>query len=361
VVYTSSGHLLFVRQGTLFAQKFDPVRLTLAGSPAAIAEHLLVHYPGVAALSASAAGPIVYRTGPSGAQQQFVWFDRSGKALETVAGSYISSGPTAALSPDERRVALEAAASSSTDLWLLDLERGLPTKFTFDPAFDLYPVWSPDGNRIAFSSNRGKDGFDLYVKSATGTGSEDFLLGGEGGQIAEDWSPDGRFLLYKNVVANNADLWALPMGGDQKPIPVAQTAFTEASGRFSPDGKWVAYQSNESGRFEIWVQPFPGPGIKVQISARGGVQARWRHDGTELFYLAPDDRLMAAAIRFDAQAKTVEVSPTVSLFAAHLKAGSQYPSARFYMVSRDGQRFLIATPKEVTLPITVILNWKPKP
>lgn len=152
------------------------------------------------------------------------------------------------------------------------------------------------------------------------------------------------------------------MGSNRKAFPVVESpSFDDTNGQFSPDSRWIAYQSNESGRVEIYVQPFPGPGHKTLISSEGGVQARWRHDGKELFYLAPDNRLMAVPIQFDAAGQSVEVGTPVSLFAPHLGGTPQNGFARHYMVSSDGQRFLMDTLKEVTLPITVILNWKPKP
>jgi eukaryotic-like serine/threonine-protein kinase len=353
--YASSGHLFFVRQGTLFAQAFDPARLKLVGSPTTVAEQIVVSpQEGIAALSSSAAGSLVYRTGGSVTQSQFVWFDRSGKALETVVGSDIGDGFSSSLSPDGRRLAL-MRLSGTTDIWLLDIVRGVPSRFTFDAAFDVTPLWSPDGRRIVFSSNR-KGAFDLYVRSADGTGTEELLLEGDGIRIPSDWSPDGRFVLY----SNNDDIWALPLDGDRKAFPVVKTRFAESNGQFSPDGRWIAYQSDESGRLEIYVQRFPGQGRKTLVSSDGGVQARWRRDSKELFYLGPGDRLMAAPIRLDSERDTAEVWPSMSLFSPHLSGNPRNPIGRHYMVSQDGQRFLMDTLKEVTLPITVLLNWKPR-
>jgi serine/threonine protein kinase len=355
--YTSSGHLLFVRQGTLFAQRFDPVRLALTGDPIAVAEPIVVHSRTGAALSASVAGPIAYRTGSPTLQSHFVWFDRSGKTPEVVAGSE-SAGFNSALSPDGRRLAISENGGAAADIWVLDLNRGVRSRFTFDEAFELTPVWSPDGRRIAFSSNR-KGTFDLYVKSADGIGDETLLETGDAGPPS-DWSRDGRFILRtRQRSATNDDLWALALDGDRTAFPVVETPFNESNGQFSPDGKWIAYQSNESGLLEIYVQPFPGPAQKTRISSNGGAQVRWRSDGHELFYLAPDNRLMAVAIRIDS--KGVDAGTPVPLFATQVGGDWQNNYARNYMVSRDGQRFLVDTLREVTLPITVILNWKPRP
>ena len=250
----------------------------------------------------------------------------------------------------------------STDIWLLELTRGVPTRFTTDPNFELYPVWSPDGKRVAFQSTRKSASgttFDIYVKSVSGTGKEELLVGAEGGQIPSDWSLDGRFVLYAE---SPLGIRAVSPGGDRKPFPVVETNLGANNGQFSPDGKWIAYQSQESGRrAEIFVQRFPGPGGKSQVSSSGGVQVRWRRDGRELFYLAPDNRLMAVPIKLDPGRDAVEVGTPVSLFVARLSGDPQGGSNRHYMVSPDGQRFLMDAPAEATLPITVVLNWKPRP
>ena len=364
--YASSGHLLFVRKGTLFAQAFDPVRLALAGSPVVIAEHVVEGggTGATAALSASAAGPFAYRTGPSTARNHFVWFDRSGTARETIPGSDDFDAFHSSLSRDESRLALSRIDGTS-DIWVLDVKRGVSTRLTTDPAFDLTPEWSPDGHRIAFTSNRmGLSEYALYMRSADGTGKDELLVAeGLGRTSPNDWSPDGRFILYVIGHADGTrDILARPLEGDQKPVPVVATSFNETNAQFSPDGRWIAFQSNESGQPEIYVQPFLRPGQKVRISTAGGVQARWRHDGKELFYLAPDQRLMAVPIQVDAQLSNgVDVGTPAALFTTSLAGVPQNGSGRHYMVSRDGQRFLMDTLREVTIPITVVLNWNPKP
>jgi eukaryotic-like serine/threonine-protein kinase len=359
-VYASSGHLLFVRQGTLFAQHFDPGRLELTGDPFPVAERVTVGYgPPVPALSASAAGPLVYRSGSAAGQQRLAWFDRSGKELGKAGGpdSFGLFGPS--LSPDGRRVAL-FEADGNVDVWLLDLGRNTLGRFTTDAADDVFPIWSPDSTRIVFSSNR-KGTFDLYQKPPTGAESEQLLLTTPQAKLATDWSLDGRFLLYHSLDPNMSnDIWALPLGGDRKPFPVVQTMFDEGDAQFSPDGKWIAYQSNESGRFEIYVQPFPGPGSRLFISTAGGYQARWGRDGKELFYIAPDNQLMAVPIRLAANGQAAEAGAPVALFGMRMIGPVQ--NDRWFVVSRDGQQFLVSTVREeATSPITVILNWKPRP
>jgi hypothetical protein len=363
VSYASSGHLLFVRGGTLFGQVFDPVRFALAGSPVVIAEQIVADggSGATAALSASAAGPFAYRTGPSTSHHHFVWFDRSGAPLETIPGSDLGDGYNSSLSPDASRLATSSRVEGTADVWLLDVKRGVSTRLTTDPAFDLAPVWSPDGRRIAFTSNRrGPSEWALYMRATDGTGNEELLVEKELGP--NDWSPDGRFILYTIAgLKGDRDVMALPLEGDRKPVSVVATPFNETNGQFAPDGKWIAFQSNESGRPEIYVQPFRRLGPKVRISTEGGIQARWRSDGKELFYLAPDERLMAVPIQLDAQRNVVDVGTPVALFTTALAGIPQDDGGRQYMVSRDGQRFLMDALREVTLPITVVLNWKPKP
>jgi len=222
-------------------------------------------------------------------------------------------------------------------------------------------VWSPDDRLIAFTSNRrGPREWGLYKKSATEIADDEQLVVGGTTLSPTDWSRDGIILYAFSFNDGPRDIGAVPLHGDRKPFLVVTTPFHETSAQFSPDGRWIAYQSNESGSVEIYVQPFPS-GRKVPISGAGGVQVRWRRDGRELFYLAPDNQLMAVSIRLDADTPSVEVGKPEPLFTTHLAGTPQNDSGRHYMVSPDGQRFLMDTLTEVSLPMTVILNWKPQP
>jgi eukaryotic-like serine/threonine-protein kinase len=358
-VYARPGHLLFVRQGTLFAQSFDPVGLKLTGNPFPVARDVAVDSGvGIAALSSSPAGPIVYRTGSARGQKQLAWFDRSGKEIGSVGPpdeAETSWGPS--MSPDGRSVGLTRTVDGNQDVWLLDTERGVLRRFTSNQAAELNPIWSPDGSRIVFTSDRQGVG-SFFQKSAAGTGSEEPLLTTALAKQPSDWSPDGRFLLYRvQDPKTRYDIWAVRLDGDQKPFPVVQTNFDERDGQFSPDGKWIAYESDESGRFEIYVQPFPGPGLKWPISTNGGAQVRWRHDGKELFYIALDDRLMAVPTHLDSDRQTVRARVPVGLFTT-LVGGAVSVNRQQYMVSPDGGRFLLNTVVEGPIsPIIVILNW----
>ena len=354
-----SGQLLFVRQGTLFSQQFDPTTAVLSGNPIAIAEQIPVDATsGLAPLSASASGALVYRSGPTGGVRQFIWFDRTGREVANV-GESDRPVPIMSLSPDDQRMFFNQSVDGNTDVWMLDLARGVPSRITFDPGSELQAVWSPDGSRIVLNSNR-SGVFDLYLKSATDNTPEELLLATPYNKAPNDWSPDGRFLLYRSpTVATGFDLWALPLQGERKPFAVVQTNFEERDGQFSPDGNWIAYQSNASGRVEVYVQPFRG-GRREPISRNGGAQARWRRDGKELFYVALDGRLMAVPIQMTQQTITAGV-PT-PLFATRIGGAIPGLLAHQYAVAADGQRFLMNTISEIRTPsITVILNWKPKP
>jgi len=362
--YLPSRHLLFVRQGTLFAQPFDPDRLELAGTPIVIANQI-VFSPASrsSALSASAVGAFVYRTGQSSVRQQLVWFDRSGRELGAVPGSeIIGRSIRMSVSPDGRQVAFDDTGSGTMDIWLLDIARGVRTRFTSDPAEDMQPLWSPDGRRIVFHSNRNGQ-FDLWVKSTVDAGNEQLLLRNSGGPLVPyDWSKDGRFILYNSGMGGHSwDIWALPMFGDRKPFPVVQSPADESGAQFSPDGRWIAYMSGITGRREIFVQRFPTPGRRWRVSVEGGAQPRWRGDGKELFFLAPDNRLMAAPIRLSDESDAADIGAPVALFAARLSGINHGPTIWNYIASSNGQRFLMNSPAEVTSPITLVLNWKPQP
>jgi Tol biopolymer transport system component len=232
-----------------------------------------------------------------------------------------------------------------------DRARGVFRRFTSDAAREFEAIWSPDGSRIVFSSDR-KGVLDLYEKPVAGAGTESLLLESPEHKNLYDWSLYGRFILYGPQSSKTGqNLWALPLFGDRKPLVVAQTAFEEVGGRFSPDGRWIAYVLNETGRSEIYLQPFPGPGGKLQISTSGGNSPQWRRDGREIFYLGPDNRLMAVPVMLQVNGSSVEAGAPVALFTTR-------PASEF-AASPDGQRFLINTPLEdaATPPITVVLNW----
>jgi Tol biopolymer transport system component len=308
--------------------------------------------------STSASGEIAYRTG-SGVQRRFVWLDRTGREIRTIGNPDNANPLNPSLSPDTQRVAITRTVNGNPDIWLLELERSVLTRFTFDTSVDTFPIWSPDSMRIVFSSSR-KGVNDLYLKPATGAGAEEPLVVTSQPKMATDWSRDGRTLLF-GTLAGNADIWGLPMEGDRKPFPVVQTNFNERLAQFSPDGRWIAYESNESGRFEVYAQAFPTSGGKWQISTNGGAMARWGRDSKELFYVGLDGRLMATPITVASGGGALQPGTPVPLFMTHIGGAVQGTNRHQYMVSPDGQRFLMnSITEEATSPITVILNWSPK-
>jgi serine/threonine protein kinase len=363
-VVSPSGFLLFARQTTLFARAFDFKRQELSGNPFPVAEHVafgaLTNAPGFSAAS----GIVAYRTGSASLARQLTWLDRSGKSIGTIGAPDTANLTDVELSPDGKRVAVYRTVNGNPDVWLIDTVRGVPTRFTFDAALDNFPVWSPDGSRIAFQSNR--KGFqNLYWKLSSGAGTDDLLLESDQNKAPTDWSSDGRFLLFRSTDAQTGfDLWVLPVSGDKKPFPFLKSSFEEREGQFSPDGKWIAYQSNESGRSEIYVQPFPGPGGKFQISANGGAQPRWNKNGKEIFYVSLDSKMMAAPVKLSPDGQSLETGTPAALFPVRIAGGPLSGIFRQqYAVSSDGQRFLVnlAADEGAASPITLIYNWKPMP
>jgi Tol biopolymer transport system component len=356
IVYVPPGYLLFNREGTLMVQPFDAERLELTGEEVPIAEDVQFNAVNMrAAFAASANGLLAYRMEAGAASGQLVWFDRSGKQTGLLGDPHAYGGDVE-LSPDGKRAAVSIVdqVRRTADLWLYDVGRGLKTPFTFDPGQERNPIWSPDGSRIVFSSTRKGRG-DLYQKASDNSGTEEMFFEDNLDKFGTGWTPDGRFFLYStNNTGNveNNDVLVLPLSGDRRPVPFQKTEFREGFARFSPDGRWVAYAWYESGLSQVYVAPFPGPGGKWLVSTAGGRLPRWRRDGTEIFYLAPDNTLMAATV--NGRGTTFQVGAVKPLFQTRA-IGARYT----YDVSADGQRFLINTALEqaAPAPITVVVNW----
>jgi len=356
----SSGKVLFLRKGSLFAHDFDPARLALLGKPFLVA----APPPGglqIRVVSASTNGRIVYRVAPAGGgPRQLSWLDRSGKEIEKVRG--LDYGIYPELSRDGRFVSMRTNLNGNTDITLLEIG-GRTIPFTYDPKIDVRGIWSPDSRRLVFSSNR-KGVYSIYAKLTKGAPASEELLLETGRPIFPfDWSLDGRFILFgQEEKLGNNDLWILPLDGDRKPFPVVQTNDDESWAQFSPDGKWIAYRSNESGHYEIYVRPFLKSmvGDKRQVSVNGGSFVQWGDGEKELFYIAPENRLMAVPLRVDPNSLSIQSDAPSSLFATHLGGAWQAPPGREY-VFRNG-RFLMNTALDEPLsPISIILNWKAKP
>jgi eukaryotic-like serine/threonine-protein kinase len=360
-LFAPPNALLFLRQDSLVAVAFDPQRGAISGDPVPVAEPVGTDF-GVerGAFSVSLSGVLAHRAVTGSPRRQLAWVNREGMQLGTVGPTDEESLADPELSPDGRQIAVRRAVQGNLDIWLIDVQRGIRNRFTFDANADIEGTWSPDGRRILFSSNRGGTAFQLFEKAASGASEEHSLAVNV--ENSQSWSSDGRFLLFMHTDATTgADLWALPMTGERKPFPVVQTRFDERLGNFSPDGRWLAYESNESGQFEIYVRPFPGSGGKWQASSAGGTQVRWRHDGKEIFYLAPDGRLMGVPISMAADAQTLTVGVPVPLFLTHLAEGPGIVAGRNqYAVASDG-RFLMNVSVDDAVPappITIVQNWQ---
>jgi Tol biopolymer transport system component/tRNA A-37 threonylcarbamoyl transferase component Bud32 len=356
------GWLLFSRDRILTYQPMDPATAHLDGEPLPIPG--VEPIPGAPApvfldLSASVTGLLAYRSGPRSASQ-IVRRQRSGGAIESLAP--LDDYSTLAVSPDSRTLAVgRAPASGNHDIWLLDLSRRVFSRFTFGPYLNFYPVWSPDGHSIFFTSSEESGAGNLYLRAADGAGEKQILTPVGSIQNSLSWSSDGRFRLYGQMSANKSwDLWIQPTATGDKPFPFLQSPAMEMHGQFSPDGKWIAYTSDESGADQVYVQAFaggPASGAKLQVSTTIGRQPRWRGDGREMFYVAGDGKMMAVAVK--PSATGLQMGAPVALFDAHLLIALS--SARFnYDVTRDGQQFYLLARDETVRanPVTILVDWQ---
>jgi Tol biopolymer transport system component len=356
------GYLLLVTHGVLSAYPFDVSHATVIGDPIPVARS--VGSDDGTSRSAFSVSTTILAYRPSATtRRQLQWLDRTGTVRGAIGPPDEHAPSTLELSPDGQRVAVLRLVDGNNDVWLID-SRGVPSRFTFDPAFDSQPVWSPDGGRVVFRSTR-NGVYDLFEKSANGAADEHPLLVTPYNKAPLSWSQDGRFLLFDVQDPNGTgNLWVLPMtGGDRTSFPVLHSAFDEIEGQFSPDGRWLAYVSNESGGYETYIRTFPDAGGKWRVSTAGGSQPRWRPDGKELFYVAPDAKLMAVSIRIARNGRGLEVAAPVALFQTHLAVGGNIPSVGYqaraqYAVAADG-RFLmnVLADDAVTSPMTIMLNW----
>jgi Tol biopolymer transport system component len=308
---------------------------------------------GHTAFSVSENGVLAYRSGNIHATQ-LVWFGRGGKQLGSLGPPGGYNEPW--LSPDEKKVAVARPdpQTGRNDIWLLELARGISSRFTSDPSEDYTPLWSPDGSRIVFTSDR-EGHANVFQRPSSGAGNDELILKSNADKLLDDWSLDRRFIIYDTNPKGSIDLWVFPMLGDRKPFPFLQTEFNEGQGRFSPNGRWMAYASDETGRWEVYVRPFPASGDKWQVSTNGGADPSWRRDGNELFYIAVDRKLMAVDVKTDS---TFHVGVPRALFEPRVSGLSPVEARNHYVVTADGQRFLINTlVEEGSSPITVVVNW----
>jgi serine/threonine protein kinase len=347
-----NGYLLLVG-GRLTAQRFNESTLAVEGDPILLADGV------EGAFSVSDNGLLFYRKG-SGAPptKQLIWFDGSGKQVGEVGAAAANYG-NVELSPKGDRVAVDINTNGNRDIWVIDIARSVPSRITFENSPEWSPSWSSDESRLIFASTR-DGGTGVYSKSSSGVGSTELVFSAEKNEVPVSWSRDGRYAVFSRQHANAGaayDTWLLDMSGEKKATPLVESPFDKVTARISPDGRWIAYATNDTGMYQIVVQSFPDPnGGRWQITAQGGFEPKWRHDGRELYYLAFDGKLMAVPIKTD---KTFEAGTAAPLFETPLQVGRSLSSRdRRYDVSSDG-RFLIVTPMNTAgpQPIVAVVNW----
>ena len=354
----ASGHLLFVRDGILFAQAFDDRALRTSGEPVRVADGV-GYWAGAfayTAVTASSSGVLAH--GPSVVfTTSLRWHDRAGATIGPPFAARAYGSPR--LSPDQTSVmvAITDATTAQPDLWLLALARGTTSRVTSDQSSDLFPVWSPDGSILFASLRLGST--SIFQKSGVSPEEvfSDSVLAGGVATYPNDVSQDGGFLIYQQSTSRGYDLGVVPLSGDRKPAPFVAGSSNEVQGRFSPNHRWIAYASDESGKFEVYVRPFPAESTRpTTISVAGGMQPEWRRDGKELFYISADGKLTAVPV------VTGQASFTAGTPRALFDVAVPEPTAPYstdYAVTADGQRFLVNTViDQPTRPaLTVILNW----
>jgi Tol biopolymer transport system component len=351
LAYAPPGYLLFSKDRTLMAQRFDAKTLKTTGEPVPLAEQIGTDFVGLARFSVSRDGVLAYRTGESG--NRMVWVDRSGKELETLLDKGDYQDPIFSPARDQLALDINDPRGGKTDIWLRDVARGVNSRFTFDKSSAYAPVWTPRGDAIVYTSERdGASG--IYERSTLGQGEEKLLVRLDGLFFPTSMLPDGSAIAYQiRSPKTGFDIMILPRTEGAKPVPFRATQFNEGNAHFSPDGKFIAYVSNESGRSEVYVQPYPGPGRTWQISTTGGNDVQWRADGKELYYRSPDQRLMAVEVQL---APSFQAGIPQPLFLAHIATGA---SVTKYAPDSSGQRFLVVSTlgREFLTPTNVVLNW----
>ena len=359
----ASGHVLFVRDGALMAQAFDAVRLTLSGQPRVVTGEVAATSSGYAAFSASQNGVLAY-SNVLARPSHLTWFDREGKRLGALEGpgDFIDFQ----FSPDEKRIAISRAdAKNHTPaIWLVDLARDSWSRLNFDPVLHASAQWGADGEHLLYRAlHQGL--IEFYRKSPSGSGAEETVYSTSeqaaalgkpnNSMVPTHCSRDGRLLFHSSNPRTGWDIWALDTTGDHRAFPAVQSRFNETHGVLSPNGQWLAYNSDESGRQEIYVASFPDTTRRSrQVSTAGGAEPRWRGDGMELYYLAPNHQLMAVPVTMGT---TFEAGVPKVLFATRISTlDNEFRS--HYAVAANGRKFLVNTvADETTVPIMVVSNW----
>jgi len=353
------GYLLFGREGALMAQPFDSASRQLIGEPFLVTAQVGVTLGTIFNLrhrifAVSDNGVLVVDQLPHRQRNQLMWVDRGGKQISSLDD--LTNAAMLTLSPDGQRFVVPRLdlQTGNSNLWVADVSGQNAIRFTFDTAIDNYPIWSPDGSRIVWCSDR-EGIYQLYQKAASGAGQDTLVLKSDYYKFPTNWSRDGRYIIYREINPKTKfDVWVLPVGpeaGAQKPFPFLDTEANEAAAVLSPDERWMAYCSDESGQYEVYVQSFPEHGSKRQISTGGGIGPRWT--SKELFYHALDGKLMAVEVK---SGQSLEARAPLPLF--EFRAGGNLITP-YYDVTRDGQKFLLSTivETEPAAPLTIMFNW----
>jgi Tol biopolymer transport system component len=348
VQYVDPGYLVFAREGTLRAQRFDPQSARVMGEPFSIVERVRYFLStGAASFAASRTGTLVYQSQED--VSRLTWLDRTGRELGSVGppGNYLSIS----IAPDGRRALSDRTRPEigTYGIWSLDLERGTETPITSDPDTEVYPILLPGGRSVVYSVDRGTS--PRLFRKDLATGKKETLIPGEGFEFAEDVSPDGRSLLFGEASEQGLfDVWVLPLTGGGKPSAFLQTPFSKTNVRFSPDGRYLAMITTESGQREVYVTAYPGPGERIRVSSGGARGLRWSRDGRELLYVSGDRHMISVPVK---TSPSLELGAPAALFAL---SGAAW---RGFDVSPDGKRFLAIVPKVVAdeLPLEVVVNW----
>jgi Tol biopolymer transport system component len=347
----ANGYLLFVREQTLLAQKFDTENFELSGNAVPIAEQ--VRFDGNfnhSSFNASQNGILIYEGILTPALDQMAIIDRSGTKITGIEGT--QSVQEGAFSPDNSKIAYSSVDQHqhNEDIWVYDITRKLSIRLTFNPKDETDPIWSPDGRRIIYSSNQGNSG-GVLIKNADGTGDEKKLFSYGSSIFPTSWTRDGKWICVTD--SPHRDILVYSSDGQTPPIKFLVTDFVEEEGRFSPDGRWLLYMSNESGQQEVYVRPFPGPGGKWQISPNGiSYRTFWKGDGKEIYYISKEGKM--TAVKVNAVGNSFSVGEVKTLFDAFAKGISYMLDA-----SKDGQKFLVVyNPIQSNSDIlTMVLHW----